>query len=755
MAFMKQLLLCIAFALVFLAACSRNYTTYTVAELDRSNPIPISSEFVTVAYDRGVTLQYRADYAWIRVIDAQGNIWESTPADLDDDDLARGQVRMALSSMLTATFLSALGNESFETSMAASVRTGDATAYLIPGGVRVEFYFPAQRTMIPVEVVLENGTMLASVNPAHIHRVRPGLYADEQEWEVYNRNHRLTDIGLLPHFMHAGVNSQGYILVPDGSGALIYLNNGRSRTTFSQSVYGVDRVNPPRHYTGGAQRILMPVFGMQRDNAAAFAIIEGGAALATINASVSGGNSSYNSASASFVLRPRGTYSVTNAQGVVREIMVTTDWFVDIDAVAVRYFFLEDGAGYSEMAYVYRQHLIAQGMTPAPAREGLPLVLDVYGSVTRRMSVLGVPRNRNIPLTTFEAGGEMVDTLLAGGIDSLVVRYNNWLPRGNYSTAPSRFTPNRSLGGSREFNNFANSLSARGVDLYLDVDFVTAYSRPFLGVVGAPVTRNISNMPAQQTAFDLSVFTPVDEPIPSWWLYSPHNFLGTVGRFTNRASSENITGLSLATLSNTLYGDIGRNSMDRGAAEINATLVANEARENMGRIMGDGAAAFWLPHTSTVVNSPIGCSRFGITDTSVPFYQMVLRGYVDFSLPAYNLANDREGMVLRAAETGAMLQLSVIADNPALLVETPLEWLVSPSFDYWYSEVLLAVHRLAPVYQATAGSSIANHSFLAEGVTRTVFTNGAVVTVNYNFEPHVANGVTIPARDFIVTGGAQ
>ena len=272
-----------------------------------------------------------------------------------------------------------------------------------------------------------------------------------------------------------------------------------------------------------------------------------------------------------------------------------------------------------------------------------------------------------------------------------------------------------------------------------------------------------------------------DEPHPGWWLYSPRTFENAIHTFVSRADGQNISGLAMTQLSNNPYSDVGRrNPMDRGAAEVVLFDVARHTRAVIGGLMGDAAGAFWLPHATAVVNTPLGCSGFGITNRSVPFYQMVLHGYVDISLPAFNLTPDREGMILRAAETGAMLQLSVIAENPAYLIDTPLEWLFSPSFDFWYQQALDAVHRLSPVYNAVAGSPIVQHTYLGDGVTRTQFANGTTVYVNFGHDvAHVdsrtwdmpttyGDGFSfrpdggriwfgeIPARDFIVfPGGAQ
>ena len=41
----------------------------------------------------------------------------------------------------------------------------------------------------------------------------------------------------------------------------------------------------------------------------------------------------------------------------------------------------------------------------------------------------------------------------------------------------------------------------------------------------------------------------------------------------------------------------------------------------------------------------------------------------------------------------------------------------------------------------------------ADGVSKTVFENGAAVLVNRSEQPVTADGVEVPARDYVVTGG--
>ena len=46
-----------------------------------------------------------------------------------------------------------------------------------------------------------------------------------------------------------------------------------------------------------------------------------------------------------------------------------------------------------------------------------------------------------------------------------------------------------------------------------------------------------------------------------------------------------------------------------------------------------------------------------------------------------------------------------------------------------------------------------NHEILSEDVRRVTYENGVVIYVNYSDNEQKADGFTIPANDYIVTGG--
>ena len=78
--------------------------------------------------------------------------------------------------------------------------------------------------IIPLTYRLEGANLVVTLDPAAVE------YNDEGFYPVH--------IDLLPYF-GAAAEEEGYLFVPDGSGALIYLNNGKSvYSSYSAQVYG-------------------------------------------------------------------------------------------------------------------------------------------------------------------------------------------------------------------------------------------------------------------------------------------------------------------------------------------------------------------------------------------------------------------------------------------------------------------------------------------------------------------------------------
>ena len=80
----------------------------------------------------------------------------------------------------------------------------------------------------------------------------------------YNPVYPISTLHVLPFFGAANQEEEGYMFVPDGSGALIELNNGKGHyQPYSQRVYGKDKAVFERSVPIVSESIKLPVFGMK------------------------------------------------------------------------------------------------------------------------------------------------------------------------------------------------------------------------------------------------------------------------------------------------------------------------------------------------------------------------------------------------------------------------------------------------------------------------------------------------------------
>lgn len=627
-----------------------------------------------------------------------------------------------------------------------------------------------ERFFVPVEYHLDGRELVVRIPMAEVVYPKDRPTAFEVNWDgslgeevvIYDHSkelatYPLTSITLLRYFGAADSQAEGYIFVPDGSGALIYLNNGKTgQTLYSESVYGQDGALPLSERRPFDREVNhLPVFGLKQGGRAFFAVIEEGEAIAQIRADIARPTGQYNIAYPVFQTIPKAARRLDQFTQI--NLYQSRPYLGDL---TVRYAFLYgEEASYSGMARYYQNYLLERGLLSQRRQgEGIPFFLEVIGVVPKVQPVLGVAREVQLPLTTFSQAGAMVEELLDLGITNLSLRYSGWLKGGLEHQYPAGVKLAPGLGGRKGLVELAQFLAENGVPFYPAVEFLKVQRSGVLqGFLPArQAARAVNGMYATWPDFDPVTYQALAKPVR--YILSPAVLPQLVDGFLEDYRALGLTGLAVPSMGREVHSDLQRDErrvVDRvqAAAQIQAQLEKIQAAGLALQI--DGGNALALPYASSVLNVPQTSTGYNLADESVPFLQMVLQGLVDYAGGPMNFAIDLEEHILRSAQTASGLYLLLIWEDASLLKETEYARLLSVQKDYWLQEGARIYRRYNAELGDLAGERIVDFTRLSPELTATRFANGDLVVVNFGFSEAQYNGVTVPARDFVRLRGGS
>ncbi len=704
---------------------------------------------ILAAENDNFRLLCREDGKFCVVSKATGYRWESNP--LETDSKATGINKTNMSSQLYITYANEGGNATTKNSTVECVNKKWLTYAPIEHGVRYTYDFQKAQIVIPVEYVLEEDGVRASIVVDEIVEGGLGFF--------------LTEVSLLPYFSAAIVGGDGYILVPDGSGALLHHDNEKaSYGAYRQPVYGRDAALILDKLAVSEETVRMPVFGQKNNDSGYLAVIDSGDGVAYVNAMTSGSITSYNNAYASFRFRPYtmgtfvqgNTYAHDGVGDSQQTLMLPSVQPNNID-FSVKYILLEEeGLDYVDMAEAYRRHMIdSQGLTVRVEENSAPFYVEMLGSIRKEDVVMGLRLNILQELTTFEQAQRILDVLREGGMEELAVKYVGWGKGGIESAIPAKINFEGSLGGQKGYEKLAAYAREKDIDLFLDFDFINLHEGGNGLSSFLDANQTIERTPTYIYNYD---YNTLEKNVSErWLLLTPRLSVAALDKMLGSQEALLGAGVSLSTMGETLYSDFTNKAtgLDRANARVLWGQALALADEKTDALMVDGGNAYTLPYVSHVYNAPTTCTMYDIEDEAVPFYQIVLHGYVSYATEPLNLSSDPTELILKALETGSSLSACLMYAENHALTDTNYEYVSSGNYETWISTLCDAYQRTDEVLKAVATSPITGHERLGNDVYKTTYANGAVVYVNYGGKDAQAEGCTVPAMDFVYLTGKE
>lgn len=570
----------------------------------------------------------------------------------------------------------------------------------------------------------------------------------------YRYDYPLMSLTVLPYFGAGSVNDEGFMLVPDGSGAVINFNNGKqNQTAYSNAVYGYD-YGLQRAAIVNDNGAYFPVFGLNNNGASLLCVLEDGAANAVIEADVSRRMHSYNTVNSKFTVLKWDDVDISKAS-------VYAKAFERKELTGVlsqRYIFLDEASdGYEDMAKTYRQYLTDRNPSlQKREEEEVPFVLNLVGAVDRTINVAGLPVVTAYPLTTYEQVIEIIKSLNQEGVKQPRINYTGWFNGGVVHDTPANVSLISGLGGKKGFNNLLNYTQENDLDLYFEADFTFIYDIGLFNgySVNRDVARRLNRKVAQLYPYSYIWFgerTGTYGKRYNYYLATPEYTLYAIDRFYTQLTDlggQNIT-----------FGSIGRsvNSDFNVKKPVNRGEVVQLQREKLSalsstdaKLMIHGGNDYAVPYADFILDMELESKNFNILDESVPFYQMVLHGLVPYTGSPLNLAADYEYAILKTVETGAGLQFQMMRAAGEDIQDTNYTRYFASDFSRWGARAAELYRRLNGELARTVNLYMTGHRKLSASAYLTEYEDGTKVIVNYAKEPFEYEGRVVSGMDFLV-----
>lgn len=575
--------------------------------------------------------------------------------------------------------------------------------------------------------------------------------------EIYfDENFPVDRISFLRFFGAGGAEEEGSLLVPDGSGALIHFNNGKIKhPAYQQSVYGKDFALLQETDTNNEETVRLPVFGLIKENSALLGIIEEGAAAATISADVSGRNNSYNSVYPTFDVINKDDVSL-QAEDQVRSLTRFQEEKMSSDFV-VRYVFLDDeNANYTSMARYYQNYLVETGQlrnNRAETSEDIPFYLQLIGGINKQQHFAGIPYQTLEPLTTFEEAQTVLDQMLDQDINNIKLNYIGWFNKGLNHTLPDDIKVDSALGGKKELDQLVEYANEKGVKVFPETAMLQVHNnkgfRP-----KSEASRKLTNIPAAVYPINAALGIR-DEQEKANYALSPSVVEQYTTDFLDDFMTLKTKGVALRDLADVLNSDFRRNEqIDRVESEAISTSAIEMIHAQGLEVMAAGGNLYSLPYLTDVIDVPLGTTGFKIVDEAVPFYQSVLRGYVDYASTPFNMSTylDDNDYIMKALEYGSNINFKWIYQPNDSVKSTDFDQFYSVNYEQWMDQATEIYHEVNETLKKVKDVQIASHEKLSNDVYRTEYENGISVVVNYSLEDFIVDNQTVAPHSYLVGG---
>lgn len=566
----------------------------------------------------------------------------------------------------------------------------------------------------------------------------------------------VTEIRILPYMCSASTQENGYMVVPDGSGAIINFNNLKTnQSVYHSKVYGWDYAQV-REDIINDPTVQFPVYGIAYEDTeqSMLCIIEDGASYSYIEADVAGRRHMYNYVTQAFNVVHSELADVSEGKSNAA-VYIYEEKLPAGESISVRYKTLDE-ASYVEMGKCYREYLLNKYPALAAGVSGeIPTAVELIGAVTKRQQILGIPKDLPYALSTYEEMAAIIKDLNDAGMTNLDVIINGWFNDGVKHDIADNIDLISKLGSKKDFKNMLSSIGASNT-VFMKSDFTFVYNNSLFDsfFIRGDAGKFLSREPIEMQEIS-NIWYGTDEESDYYYVAKPSVIFDNIDAFRKDMKKFDITNIAFGSIGDVLAADynrkhpVSRENVMKQQAEMLAEFVASGGKN----IVYTGNE-YAVPYADIILEMPLSSDSSSIIDEIVPFLSIALHGFVDYTGDAINITGDYVTNVLNSAEYGAGLYFVFMDAKTNELQETDYTEYFGASYASWRDDAIELYQRFKNDFASLYGQTIEDHEILDTNITVTEYADGTSVYVNYRTTEYTTeNGVVIPAQDWVVVQG--
>ncbi|MBS4196091.1 DUF5696 domain-containing protein [Lederbergia citri] len=569
-----------------------------------------------------------------------------------------------------------------------------------------------------------------------------------QEKLKEDKRNKLVSLQIYPFLGSVNENDiQGYMFIPDGSGALIRYDKSvkSSGTPFVGSIYGVDEgiKNKTRASKDvlPVQQIKMPIFGAVHGvkQNGFIAIVEDGFSYGDIVAYPAGASTDFNRVSSKFNYRYeyfQPTSKSSTGMNVYQKEMNKMD-------VKLKYIFLSDkDADYVGMAKSYRNYLADHDLL-TKQEDQANVRLEFLGGEMKK----GLLWNSVIPMTPIDRIPHFTNELRKNGVEDMFVVYKGWSDGGLTGSLPGKFPMESKLGSKKDAKATIDTLKNDNIPMY----FYTDYTKAYEGASGFSGSKDVAKKISSET-----ISHKVND-LTSYYL-SPKKALDIAKKDSKNYESYGMENLAVDSSGFTLFSDFSKSKKQTRLETLETYKeIFSFLNKNVGKTALYEPNVYAWSDAEKYLDIPINSSNYVFETDTVPFMQIVLKGSIPYYAPFTNFNSNQEDQLLRMIEYGAYPSFLLTEEPSHLLAKTPSKNVYTSEFTVWKDDIIKQYKQIQEVLGQVESATIESRHVPENGIVEVTYSNGKTVVVNYTNSIYKKDGVEVSAKGFSVVdkGGEQ